>query len=74
VIACSLPPLIDMHVSYDEGLKLMINDDDYYYGDVYFIVMIVYLNVLDSGYNLYSCIINMDKILKARMYLVVASI
>jgi hypothetical protein len=24
VIACSLPPLIEMHVSYDDGLKLMI--------------------------------------------------
>jgi hypothetical protein len=32
VIACSLPPLVEMHVSYDDGLKLTIIDD--YYIDV----------------------------------------
>jgi hypothetical protein len=46
---------------------LIVNDD------VYFIVMIVYLNVLDLGCNLYSCIIHMAKILKVRIYLVIAS-
>jgi hypothetical protein len=35
---------------------------------VYFIVMIVYLNVLDSGCKLYSCINNLAKILKVRIY------
>jgi hypothetical protein len=30
VIARSLPPLIVVHVSYDDGLKWIINDDDYY--------------------------------------------
>jgi hypothetical protein len=35
---------------------------------VYFPVMIVYLHVLDSGCKLYSCIINMAKILKVRIY------
>jgi hypothetical protein len=29
VIACSLPPLIEMHASYDVGLKWIIIDDDY---------------------------------------------
>jgi hypothetical protein len=48
VIACSLPPLIEMHVSQDDGLKLIINDDNYY-DVIYFTVMIIYLNVLDSG-------------------------
>jgi hypothetical protein len=23
------PPLVEMHVSYDDGLKWIINDDDY---------------------------------------------
>jgi hypothetical protein len=36
--------------------------------------MIDYLNVLGSGCNLYSCIINMAKILKVRIYLVIASV
>jgi hypothetical protein len=37
-----------MHVSYDDGLEWIFSDDDYY--DVnYFTVIIVYLNVLDSG-------------------------
>jgi hypothetical protein len=35
---------------------------------VYFTIMVVYLNVLDSDYKLYSCIINMAKILKVRIY------
>jgi hypothetical protein len=49
VIACSLPPLIEINVSYDDGLELIINDD-YQYDDVnYFTIMIVCLNVLDSG-------------------------
>jgi hypothetical protein len=30
VIAYSLSPLVEMHVSYDDGLKLIINDDDDY--------------------------------------------
>jgi hypothetical protein len=47
VIACSLPLLIEMQVSYDDVLKWMINDD-YYDGD-YFTLMVVYLNVLDLG-------------------------
>jgi hypothetical protein len=50
VIACSLPPLVEMHVSYYvDGLRWLINDDDYYYITmlIYFIVMFVYLNVLD---------------------------
>jgi hypothetical protein len=48
VIACTLPPLIEMHVSYDNGLEWIINDD-YYIDVVYFIVMVFYFNVLDSG-------------------------
>jgi hypothetical protein len=51
VIACSLPPLIDMHVSYyDDGLRWLINDDGYIIVLmlIYFTVMIVYLN--DDGY------------------------
>jgi hypothetical protein len=32
------------------------------------IIDVVYLNVLDSGCKLYSCIINMDNILKVRIY------
>jgi hypothetical protein len=36
-------------------------------GVVYFKVMIIYLNVLDSGCKIYSCIINMAKILKTRI-------
>jgi hypothetical protein len=47
VIACSLPLLIEMQVSYDDVLKWMINDD-YYDGD-YFTLMVVYLNSLDLG-------------------------
>jgi hypothetical protein len=47
VIACSLSPLIEMHVSYDDGLKWMINND--YYDVDYFIVMVIYVNVLDLG-------------------------
>jgi hypothetical protein len=35
---------------------------------VYSTFMIVYLNVLDSCCKLYSCIINMAKILKVRIY------
>jgi hypothetical protein len=30
VIGCSLPPLVEMHVSYDDELKWISNDDDYY--------------------------------------------
>jgi hypothetical protein len=36
---------------------------------IYFTVMIVYLNILDSCCKLYSCIINMAKILKVRIYI-----
>jgi hypothetical protein len=35
---------------------------------IYFVGMTVYLNVLDSGCKLYSCIINVTKILKVRKY------
>jgi hypothetical protein len=43
VIACSLPPLVEMHVSfYKDGLSWIINDDDYYYYLllIYFTVML----------------------------------
>jgi hypothetical protein len=30
VIACSLPPLVEMHGSHGDGLKLISNDDKYY--------------------------------------------
>jgi hypothetical protein len=52
VIACSLPPLIEMHVSYyDDVLRWLINDDvdDYIMMLCYFTIMLVYLNVLTSG-------------------------
>jgi hypothetical protein len=48
VIACSLPPLVVMQVTQDDGLNLEIDDGNYYNVD-YFTVVIVYLNVLDSG-------------------------
>jgi hypothetical protein len=35
---------------------------------IYFTVIIVYLNVLESCCKLYSYIINMTKILKVRVY------
>jgi hypothetical protein len=45
-------PLIEMHVYYyDDGLRCLINDCDYYHDVVYLTVMLVYLNVLDSGYT-----------------------
>jgi hypothetical protein len=50
VIAYSLPPLVEMYVSYGNGLKLVINDVDYY-DVVYSTVMLVYLSVLASGYK-----------------------
>jgi hypothetical protein len=53
VIAYSLPPVIEMDVYYyDDGLRLLINDDGLDYIImmlIYFKVMIVYLNVLASG-------------------------
>jgi hypothetical protein len=45
-------PLVEMHVYYyDDGLRWLINDCDYYHDVVYLTVMLVYLNVLDSGYT-----------------------
>jgi hypothetical protein len=42
VIACSLPPLIDMHVSYyDDGLRWLINDDGYI-----IVLMLIYFTVM----------------------------
>jgi hypothetical protein len=35
---------------------------------IHFTIMLVYMNVLDSGCKLYSYIINMAKILKVRIY------
>jgi hypothetical protein len=35
---------------------------------IYFTIMIVYLNVLDLGCKVYSCRINLAKILKVRIY------
>jgi hypothetical protein len=35
---------------------------------VYFTIMFVYLNVLDSSCKYYSCIINMAKILKVMIH------
>jgi hypothetical protein len=67
VIACSLPSLVEMYVSWDDGIKLITNDDGYY-DVVYFTVMVVSLNVLYSCCKYYSCIINMAKILKIRIY------
>jgi hypothetical protein len=64
VIACSLPPLIEMHASkYDDGL------DDYYYDDDDIDLLYSYDCLLEcSSYRLrlYSCIINMAKIFKVK--------
>jgi hypothetical protein len=54
VIASSLPPLIEMHVYYyDDGLRWLINDgdDDYITMLIYFIVMLVILNVIASHFT-----------------------
>jgi hypothetical protein len=64
VIAYSPPPLVEMHVYYyDDGLRWLINDDDY---------IIMYLPFSYACYpecsrirlHLYLCIIYMDKMLK----------
>jgi hypothetical protein len=47
VIACSLPPLVEMHVYYyDDGLRCLIDDDEHDYNMmlIYFTIMFVYLN------------------------------
>jgi hypothetical protein len=31
VLACPLPPLIELHISYDGGLRWIIHGDEYYY-------------------------------------------
>jgi hypothetical protein len=53
VTACSLPPLVEMHVYYhDDGLRWLINnDDDEYIRCIYSTIMLVYLNVLASGFT-----------------------
>jgi hypothetical protein len=43
VIACSLPPLVEMHIYYyDDGLRWLINDDDGNY-----IMMLIYFTVMN---------------------------
>jgi hypothetical protein len=43
VIACSLPPLVEMHVYYYyDGLRWLINDDDGNY-----IMMLIYFTVMN---------------------------
>jgi hypothetical protein len=66
VIAYSLPPLVKMHAyCYNDGLKLISNDDDYYYVDLLY----SYDCLLECSIfrlHLYSCLINMAKMFKVK--------
>jgi hypothetical protein len=66
VIGCSLPPLVEMHVSYDDELKWISNHDDYYIDVVlaysYACLIACEIHVV----NFYSCIINMAKMFKVK--------
>jgi hypothetical protein len=61
VIACLLPPLIEIHVYYyDDGLRWLINNDVFTFSYAYL------LECSSFKLHLYSCIINMAKIFKLK--------
>jgi hypothetical protein len=61
VIACSLPPLVEMLVYYyDDGLRWLIDDDVFTFSYAYL------LECSSFRLHFYSCIINMAKIFKVK--------
>jgi hypothetical protein len=69
VIACSLSPLVEMHVYYYvNGLRWLINDDDDYITIMMYLPCSTVCLLEGSRFklHLYSCIMNMVKMIKVK--------
>jgi hypothetical protein len=65
VIACSLAPLVEMHVYYyDDELSWIINDDYYYIMMLFTFSYACLPECSRFKLHLYSCIIYMSKMVK----------